>query len=193
MVHIAQKLVNFARRRLLEQSSNLAAAPASDGSSPSGPIIALPTMRSSGAFPAVPNEKKKKSPPPAPQPSPAHPNSSNSNRHPVHSPGSPGNTDNQKPSNSGTSGNTWKYIIISAGVAVLLILAAAIFCMFRSQAVATIGPWKTGLSGQLQKAFITGDFATQNRTTKIKKKENCSFTESSTNKPSKKRIKNTAI
>lgn len=156
MVHIAQKLVNFARRRLLEQSSNLAAAPASDGSSPSGPIIALPTMRSSGAFPAVPNEKKKKSPPPAPQPSPAHPNSSNSNRHPVHSPGSPGNTDNQKPSNSGTSGNTWKYIIITAGVAVLLILAAAIFCMFRSQAVATIGPWKTGLSGQLQKAFITG-------------------------------------
>lgn len=159
MVHIAQKLVNFARRRLLEQSSNLAAAPASDGSSPSGPIIALPTMRSSGAFPAVPNEKKKKPPPPpppAPQPSPAHPNSSNSNRRPVQSPGSPRNTDNQKPSNSGTSGNTWKYIIITAGVAVFLILATAIFCMFRSQAVATIGPWKTGLSGQLQKAFITG-------------------------------------
>ncbi|KAF3971451.1 hypothetical protein ACB098_05G104100 [Castanea mollissima] len=154
MVHIAQKLVNFARRRLLEQSSNLAAAPASDGSSPSGPIIALPTMRSSGAFPAVPNEKRKKSPPPAPQPSPAHPNSSNSNRHPVQSPSFPGNTD--KPSNSGNSGNTWKYIIIAAGVAVFLILAAAIFCMFRSQAVATIGPWKTGLSGQLQKAFITG-------------------------------------
>lgn len=161
MVHIAQTVINFARRRLLEQPSNLAAAPASDGS-PSEQIIALPTTKSSGAFPAVPNEKKKEPSPPSPQPSPADP--------PLHTNPEPGrqslksptgfvqNPTNGGPSSGGTSGNIWKYFTVITGVAVLLIVAAAVFFMFRSQAVATIGPWKSGLSGQLQKAFITGDF-----------------------------------
>lgn len=158
MVHIAQNLVNFARRRLLEQSSNLPAAPASGGS-PSGQIISLPTTRSSGAFPAVPNVKRKPSSPPAPLPSPAEPPSPTSkpdvpsSQPPTRVVGKP---KNQRPSSGGIAENTWKYLIISAGVGILLIVAAAIFCMCRSQAVKTIGPWKTGLSGQLQKAFTTG-------------------------------------
>lgn len=156
-VHIAQKLVKFARRKLLEHSSNLAAAPAGDGSS-SGEIIDLPTTRSSGAFPAVPNKKKKEPPPSAPLPSPADSNGSKPDGLSIQSPGSFSATPTNQPhSSGGTSGNTWKYFIVIAGVAVLLIVSAAVFCMFRSQAVTSIGPWKTGLSGQLQKAFITGD------------------------------------
>ncbi|KAG7962518.1 hypothetical protein I3843_09G070300 [Carya illinoinensis] len=150
MVYTAQKFGSFARRRLLEQSTNLAAAPASDGT-PSGKIIARPITKSSGAFPAVPHEKKKQHSSPAPQPSPAdHERSFQNPSGFVQAPA------NQKSSSGGTSGNMWKYFISIAGVAVLLIVAATVFCMLRSQAVATIGPWKTGLSGQLQKAFITG-------------------------------------
>lgn len=157
MVHFAQKLVSVTRRRLLEQSSNLAAARASDWS-PSGQIIALPISKSSGAFPAVPNEKKKQhSPPPAPQPSPTDA-SHNSLKPDDQSIPTPTGFANQQLSSGGSSGNAWKYFIIIAGIAILLIVVAAVFFMFQSQAVATIGPWKTGLSGQLQKAFITGNF-----------------------------------
>jgi hypothetical protein len=156
-VHIAQKLVKFARRRLLEHSSNLAAAPAGGGSS-SGEIIALPTTRSSGSFPAVPKKRKKEPPPPAPPSLPADSNSSKPDGLPIQSPdGFSGAPANQQQSSGGTSGNTWKYIIGVAGVVVLIIVSAAVFCVLRSQAVTSIGPWKTGLSGQLQKAFITGD------------------------------------
>lgn len=156
-VHIAQKLVKFARRRLLEHSSNLAAAPAGGGSS-SGEIIALPTTRSSGSFPAVPNKRKKEPPPPAPPSLPADSNSSKPDGLPIQSPdGFSGAPTNQQHSSGGTSGNMWKYIIGVAGVVVLIIVSAAVFCVLRSQAVTSIGPWKTGLSGQLQKAFITGD------------------------------------
>ncbi|KAG6620455.1 protein MALE DISCOVERER 2-like isoform X1 [Carya illinoinensis] len=155
VVHFAQKLVSVTRRRLLEQSSNLAAAPASDWS-PSGQIIALPITKSSGAFPAVPNEKKKQHSPPAPQASPADPSIHNNSKPDDQSIQTPTGFANQQPSSGGTSGNMWKYFIIIAGVAILLIVVAAVFCMLQSQAVANIGPWKTGLSGQLQKAFITG-------------------------------------
>ncbi|XP_059440357.1 protein MALE DISCOVERER 2-like isoform X2 [Corylus avellana] len=148
-VHIAQKLVKFARRRLLEHPSNLAAESAGGGSH-SGEIIALPTTRSSGAFPAVPNKKKKEPPPSAPPDS----NSSKPDGLPIQSPD--GAPNNQQHSSGGTSGNMWKYIIAVAGVVVLLIVSAAVFCVIRSQAVTSIGPWKTGLSGQLQKAFLTG-------------------------------------
>ncbi|XP_021812158.1 protein MALE DISCOVERER 2-like isoform X1 [Prunus avium] len=134
----------FARRRLLAQASNLPAAPVT-GTVPSGQIIALPTTRSSGSFPAVPKDKKKNSPPPAPAPQPP------SLDPPSHENSKPSGQSSQK-----SNGNIWKYIIISFSVLVLLIILIAMVFMCRSQAVKTIGPWKTGLSGQLQKAFITG-------------------------------------
>ncbi|CAH9141555.1 unnamed protein product [Cuscuta epithymum] len=37
-----------------------------------------------------------------------------------------------------------------------LIVTVAIICTCRSRAARSIGPWTTGLSGQLQKAFVTG-------------------------------------
>ncbi|CAI9091762.1 OLC1v1026871C1 [Oldenlandia corymbosa var. corymbosa] len=43
---------------------------------------------------------------------------------------------------------------IGASVLLLLLVAGALFC--RSSKVAVVKPWATGLSGQLQKAFVTG-------------------------------------
>ncbi|KAK4857850.1 hypothetical protein QYF36_007193 [Acer negundo] len=145
-----QNLVSVARRRLLEQSSNLLAPPATVGP-PSNQIIALPTARSSGAFPAVPNAKKRQYPSPAPQPSSADT--------PV--PATQGGNSSQNPAAAGAnttsnSSSIWKYIYIIPAVVAVLIIVAATYIMCRSRTVRTIGPWKTGLSGQLQKAFVTG-------------------------------------
>ncbi|KAL6201346.1 hypothetical protein ACLB2K_025060 [Fragaria x ananassa] len=132
----------FARRRLHEQASlNLPAIPFV-GPDSSIQIIALPTSRSSGSFPAIPDAKKKLSPPPAPAPLASPPNPSSQN--------------NQQQDSPKSSSNMWKYIVTGISVAVLLIVLVMMFFMCRSQAVKTIKPWKTGISGQLQKAFITG-------------------------------------
>ncbi|KAF8026371.1 hypothetical protein BT93_F2995 [Corymbia citriodora subsp. variegata] len=141
------------RRKLLGQSSNLAAAPVDVGSLPSE-ITTVPITRSSGSFPAVPDGKKKQSaappalapllPSPPPQNSPM-PNDKSSQAT---------NTDSPP---RGLSEEARRYIIIIVpSVAVLLIIVVSMFIFCRKRGVATIGPWKTGLSGQLQKAFITG-------------------------------------
>ncbi|XP_022715756.1 protein MALE DISCOVERER 2-like isoform X2 [Durio zibethinus] len=150
MAHDIRNLVPFARRRLLEQSKNLPAAPAPNVSS-TEQIISLPTTRSSGTFPAVPKGTKKQSlaPPPLVDPplpgtnsKPAGQSSQFSNAEPTA----------QQPS---ASGDLWKYLISIPCVVILLaVVAMVIIC--RRRAVKTIGPWKTGLSGQLQKAFVTG-------------------------------------
>lgn len=151
-VQNVENLVTIVRRRLLQQSSNLNAAPAATGGSLPEQIIGLPTNRSSGSFPAVPNAKKGQFHQPgrsSTDPSPQHNhNASNPNNLPI----------NQKPSSGGTSWNTWKYIVLIASVSVLLIVAVAMLLVCRKRAVSTVGPWKTGLSGQLQKAFVTGNF-----------------------------------
>ncbi|KAL5772216.1 hypothetical protein ACOSQ2_012140 [Xanthoceras sorbifolium] len=149
-----QNLVSVARRRLLEQSSNLLAPPATDGPY-SNQIIALPTARSSGAFPAVPNAKKKQYPSPAPRPSaadspPQGTQGGNSSQNTA------GGGDTPTSKSSAASGSIWKYLYIIPAVAAVLIITAATYLTCRSRAVRTIGPWKTGLSGQLQKAFVTG-------------------------------------
>ncbi|KAF7151441.1 hypothetical protein RHSIM_Rhsim02G0143600 [Rhododendron simsii] len=150
VVQNVENLVTIVRRRLLQQSCNLNAAPAALGGSLPEQIIGLPTNRSSGSFPAVPNAKKSQFHQPgrsSTDPSPQHNhNASNPNNLPI----------NQKPSSGGTSWNTWKYIVLIASVSVLLIVAVAMLLVCRKRAVSTVGPWKTGLSGQLQKAFVTG-------------------------------------
>lgn len=175
MVQDVEDLGNFVRRRLLQQSSNLAAIAASGGSPLQ--LIITPFTRSSGAFPAVANEKKKQSHTPAPQPSPADSSSkqtnSTENSHDQASHFSPGNSTNQKTSVDGSSGNIWKYVFVVPGVALLLIVAAVMLCMCRSRGVTTIGPWTTGLSGQLQKAFVTGDFAITHKTALLCIAMNC--------------------
>ncbi|XP_062181190.1 protein MALE DISCOVERER 2-like [Phragmites australis] len=51
----------------------------------------------------------------------------------------------------------WLYMIVLPALGLLLLTGLACFLLpCRKSAVATIGPWKTGLSGQLQKAFLTG-------------------------------------
>ncbi|CAL5096224.1 unnamed protein product [Urochloa decumbens] len=51
----------------------------------------------------------------------------------------------------------WLYWVVLPAVGLLLVTALACWLLpCRKSAVATIGPWKTGLSGQLQKAFVTG-------------------------------------
>ncbi|XP_052202647.1 protein MALE DISCOVERER 2-like isoform X2 [Diospyros lotus] len=151
MVQNVENLV-VARRRLLQQSSNLAAAPAHGGSAPEQ-TIAFPTAWSSGSFPAVPNAKNGH----PPVSSPAGP-SSHQNHHTsdTNSQSSASKHTDENPASAGTSGRMWKYIVVISGFVFLLTVAASVFFMCRSQAVSAIGPWKTGLSGQLQKAFLTG-------------------------------------
>ena len=50
----------------------------------------------------------------------------------------------------------WLYMVVLPALALLLLAGLACWLLCRKSAVATIGPWKTGLSGQLQKAFATG-------------------------------------
>ena len=50
----------------------------------------------------------------------------------------------------------WLYLIVVPLVALLIGIACMLF-LCRTKSGTTIGPWKTGLSGQLQKAFVTGE------------------------------------
>ncbi|XP_017236395.1 protein MALE DISCOVERER 2 isoform X1 [Daucus carota subsp. sativus] len=146
-----QQILNLndvVRRRLAEQSSNLAAAPARDAS-PAVQIIALPSSRSSGSFPAVPKEKRKHSLPPAPSPAEPPINEFHMNKT-----NESGKTSKET---SGLSGNTWIFIIGILSAVLVLVVALALFFICRTHAVAgTSDSWKMGLTGQLQKAFVTG-------------------------------------
>ncbi|XP_014523459.1 protein MALE DISCOVERER 2 isoform X2 [Vigna radiata var. radiata] len=135
-----ENVVNSARRKLLDQSSNLAAAPFSGG--PTIQISYIPITQSSGAFPAFPEANKQQNQSPAQLPS-------TSNLTPT-------NQTNQPNSANVASGKLWEFITIIAGVAVLVIIVLIMLCIWRKRAAKVIKPWKTGISGQLQKAFITG-------------------------------------
>ncbi|XP_022723980.1 protein MALE DISCOVERER 2-like isoform X2 [Durio zibethinus] len=150
MAHNIGNLVPFARRRLLEQLKNLPAASAAAVSS-TEQIISIPTTRSSGTFPAVPQGAKKQSPAPPPLIDPPLPAT---NSKPADQSSQTSNADStaQQPS---ASGDLWKYLI-SIPCVVLLLAVVATVMMCRKRAAKSIGPWKTGLSGQLQKAFVTG-------------------------------------
>ncbi|XP_020406104.1 protein MALE DISCOVERER 1 isoform X2 [Zea mays] len=50
----------------------------------------------------------------------------------------------------------WLYVIVLPLVALLMFGIACMLLLCRTKSGTTIGPWKTGLSGQLQKAFVTG-------------------------------------
>ncbi|XP_039016233.1 protein MALE DISCOVERER 2-like [Hibiscus syriacus] len=121
-------VIPLERRRLLVQLRDLPAAPASAMSS-NEQMIALPSSRSSGSFPAVPKGTK-----------------TNSKL-----------VDQSSQSSNGesTAENRWKYLLIIACVVAFLAFLALTF-LFRKRAAKSIRPWKTGISGQLQKAFVTG-------------------------------------
>lgn len=147
MPEIAQnvpELVNSARRMLLQSSGNNLAA-ASFSGEPTIEISFVPTTFSSGAFPAIPDVNKKQNQTPTPSHSPFDSPHDVSNE----------NQTSRQDATNGASRNLWKYII--SVVVVLIIIIIIILYTSRKQAAKVIGPWKTGISGQLQKAFITGN------------------------------------
>ncbi|KQK22117.1 protein MALE DISCOVERER 2 isoform X2 [Brachypodium distachyon] len=62
----------------------------------------------------------------------------------------------QTPSRSVHKHSWTTYAFVAAGIAAFLIISAASAFYCRAKKVGTVKPWVTGLSGQLQKAFVTG-------------------------------------
>ncbi|XP_078429406.1 protein MALE DISCOVERER 2-like [Wolffia australiana] len=54
------------------------------------------------------------------------------------------------------SEKSWAYVLVLPGLAFLVTLLAGMLVTLRTHENAAIGPWRTGLSGPLQKAFVTG-------------------------------------
>ncbi|XP_073150267.1 protein MALE DISCOVERER 2-like [Henckelia pumila] len=151
IVHNIKNQVNTIRRKLTEQPSNLAAIPPNFGTPALlDPNVSLPS-RSSGSFPAIPN-RKELSPPPISSP----------NARQEHKPTEPSNSStvsqsiDKKSLTDGKSEISFKLLIGISCAVFLLMVVVALFVICKSRAARNIGPWKTGLSGQLQKAFITG-------------------------------------
>lgn len=59
---------------------------------------------------------------------------------------------------SGAKYKKWAYLI-TIPAAILLSLVFALILVWRKRGRAPIAPWKTGLSGPLQKALVTGNFS----------------------------------
>ncbi|KAI4343029.1 hypothetical protein MLD38_027578 [Melastoma candidum] len=130
---------NFARRKLLEQSSNLMAAPVDLGSLPSR-IPSMMITKSSGSFLAVPVGKSGKANVPTP---------------PSSDPPPAGRSSGDVVTGS-SSNNLWKFAFIIPSIVIVIVILIVMIILCRKRGARTIGPWKTTLSGQLQKAFVTG-------------------------------------
>ena len=131
--------INYVRHKLLDQSSNLAAAPYKGETKTDFSNVAISI--SSGSFPAVPDANKKENKSHTPSP-------------PSDSP--PQNEKKTSEQHSSSNRNSLKYIIILIALVVLVIVIIVLLCIWRKPAAKIIKPWNTGISGQLQKAFITG-------------------------------------
>jgi len=122
---------HFSQRRLL-QDSNLAAP--SSANAPVPAAVPVPST-GTGSFSAF-------SPNNAPAPA-------------VNSPDSPPTVPSTATEVSKRRSIKWVIIVLPL-VALLLIVITCMLLLCRTKSGTTIGPWKTGLSGQLQKAFVTG-------------------------------------
>ncbi|KAK1265358.1 putative LRR receptor-like serine/threonine-protein kinase MRH1 [Acorus gramineus] len=120
-------------------------------------------------------DSKKKAPPP-PQKAPNHPPKRPDPRNPAPFPSSAPPPDiptdksspptspltpNTRPSthqssSSNNSQRVWIYLALGVGVSAVLSVLGICFFYCRKNKVVTVRPWATGLSGQLQKAFVTG-------------------------------------
>lgn len=58
---------------------------------------------------------------------------------------------------SGTKYSKWAYIITIPAVILLIALIVLIILVLRKRGRASVAPWKTGLSGPIQKALVTGE------------------------------------
>ncbi|QCD76865.1 serine/threonine kinase [Vigna unguiculata] len=153
------EIVSSTRRKLLQSSgNNLAAVPFSDKTPTE--FSTAPTTFSSGAIPAVPEAiEKKNRPAPSDPDSNAPDDASDENQSDNVSDenqsqdASDGNQASQQHVNNDAS--TWKWIIIFL-LLLLVIIIIILLYIWRKRAAKVIRPWKTGISGQLRKAFITG-------------------------------------
>ncbi|KAJ1264054.1 hypothetical protein BS78_09G233300 [Paspalum vaginatum] len=95
---------------------------------------------------------------PAPAPPPQHGRGNDPNEAAPPAPAAEPSPDRASKSHGLFTSMRWLYMVALPAVALLLLLAglACFLLPCRKRAGATIGPWKTGLSGQLQKAFVTG-------------------------------------
>ncbi|RWR96320.1 Protein kinase domain-containing protein [Cinnamomum micranthum f. kanehirae] len=150
-------LLNPARRVLLQRSSNNLAA-ISISSAPPEELTSIPSF-GSGSFPAIVNlpHRNNKKPSSAPAPSPSF-NPTPAIPIPQHPPAPvvilhEAPADNKQPLHKGYW--TYIYYVLSAAAFLFVIAVVLLFLLWRKGQTA-IGPWKTGLSGQLQKAFVTG-------------------------------------
>uniref|UniRef100_A0A7N0TWE2 Protein kinase domain-containing protein n=1 Tax=Kalanchoe fedtschenkoi TaxID=63787 RepID=A0A7N0TWE2_KALFE len=133
-----------ARRKLLaDVSKNLAAVPATANPDHLNQSAGIGTTRSSGALPAVAGGKNDQ------------PNGASVVLQTLNDSTSL-SVNTSIESRSETFASVWKYIIVATGTCALLIISIVIFCMCRNRKGKAVSPWKTGLSGQLQKAFVTG-------------------------------------
>lgn len=123
----------------------MAAEPAPQSPSPSPETTTEASPRSSGSFPAVTNAKKRIPPLVPPPTSPDEDTSS-----------VPSKNQPQDNNHSKGSKHVWLYVVIAVASFIGLLIIVAVIFLCRKRAVKSIGPWKTGLSGQLQKAFVTG-------------------------------------
>nr|CAD1834389.1 unnamed protein product [Ananas comosus var. bracteatus] len=143
---IPNAFAHISRRSLLQETSNL---PAVSQSSVRPKVVPVPST-GSGLLPAIqhPNDHSngKK---PSPAPAPSEPNAPSGSGTPTNS------VVNGPESSKGTT--KWVYVLVLPVAALLLTTAVCMLLVCRSKAmVGTIGPWRTGISGQLQKAFVTG-------------------------------------
>lgn len=58
---------------------------------------------------------------------------------------------------TGTKNSKWAYIITIPAVILLIGLIVLIILVLRKRGRASVAPWKTGLSGPIQKALVTGE------------------------------------
>ncbi|XP_019704719.1 protein MALE DISCOVERER 2 isoform X2 [Elaeis guineensis] len=141
LVENAPHIVNSVRRKLLEEAHNLPAAPV-EGAVPQESVD-VPSI-GTGSFQAVPQHGSVKDLLAAPASTSPH------------TKGTPPKKSNTNDNNTALSGiGKWAYILILPGIVLLLTITGSIF-MCRRQGGRKKGPWKTGLTGQLQKALITG-------------------------------------
>ncbi|XVF84059.1 hypothetical protein PTKIN_Ptkin16aG0544300 [Pterospermum kingtungense] len=120
--------------------------PSPHGSSSNAPNVppaeVAPGQKPSSAPPPSPLENNKTLPNSAPSPPEVNTASPSASAPP--------------PSENNGSGNRTAILAGAIGGAVFLLILIIIAYLFKTSKVSTVKPWATGLSGQLQKAFVTG-------------------------------------
>jgi len=151
LLSLDRKTENATIRRLLQEVDKHKGSPTS-APSPSPSPMALPPLVRSKLLPSPSLAPSSESFPPAPSPSPIN-QPSPEHRH--KSAKSFPSVQVSPPSGEHNS-HLIIFLSVAAGSCFLVALSLVYFLCCRANKVVTVMPWRTGLSGQLQKAFVTG-------------------------------------